>query len=44
MEVWQHYMLWNQVWNDAKSSKQHKYSMLESLRHKATKRDYTRGM
>ena len=38
MKVWQHYMLWNQEWNDTKSSKQHKHSMLEGLRHKATKR------
>ena len=44
MEVWQHYMHWNQVWNDAKSSKQHKYSMLEGLRHKASEGHYTRGI
>ena len=37
-------MHWNHEWNDDKSLKQHKYKMREGLRHKATKRDYTRGM
>ena len=44
MEVWQHYKLWNHVWNDAKPFKQPKYVMQEGLRHKATQGDYTRGM
>ena len=37
-------MHWNEVRNDAKSFKQHKYGMQGALKHEASKEDYKKDM